>query len=248
LKSLEAFKTFYEQQLISELQPLEQERKSFIKKSIRNFLILLFFAGIGYGMFYLFFVQIEHFSVRYLDGSTFMFLYIYWILLGVAGIVIFTLSYYKFYKKFVKNFKTNIIQKIVKFIDNGLLYNQTAGISSGTFMQSNIFLKSPDRYKTEDRVAGIIEKTSIEFAEIHSEYKTVTTDSKGNTKTQWHTIFKGLFFIADFNKDFKTQTVVLPDTLEKMFGFIGKTLQSWNMGRDKLINLEDPEFEKYFAV
>ena len=40
----------------------------------------------------------------------------------------------------------------------------------------------------------------------------------------------------------------MPDFAEKFFGFIGQTLQSWNLTRGQLIKLEDPEFERLFVV
>ena len=54
--------------------------------------------------------------------------------------------------------------------------------------------------------------------------------------------------MADFNKHFKTHTLVLPDTAEKLLGKIGQSLQSMNRTRGELIKLEDPEFEKEFCV
>ncbi len=102
---------------------------------------------------------------------------------------------------------------------------------------------SPDRYVGDDFVSGKVGATSIAFSEIHAEYKT------GHGKNQeWHTIFDGLFFVGDFNKHFTGRTVVLPDTAERIFGHIGTLFQSWNAKRDDLIKLEDPEFEKLFAV
>lgn len=69
----------------------------------------------------------------------------------------------------------------------------------------------------------------------------------GKTTTV-QTIFRGLFFIADFHKHFRTQTFLLPDTAEKLLGRFGKTLQSLNPARPNLIALEDPRFEKEFVV
>jgi len=69
-----------------------------------------------------------------------------------------------------------------------------------------------------------------------------------HTNRHRHTIFKGLFFIGDFNKHFTAQIVVLPDTAEKLFGYLGQKLQSLNILRGQLIKLDDPEFEKEFAV
>ena len=151
-------------------------------------------------------------------------------------------------KDFVLEFKQKIIREIVLFCDPELTYSPKGYIGEGRFRESLIFKQRIDRYRGEDLVSGTLEKTAVEFSELHAEYKTHTTDSKGRTRTQWHTIFKGLFFIADFNKDFRGTTVVLPDVAERLFGFIGKKLQEMNLARADLVKLEDPEFEKLFAV
>ena len=40
----------------------------------------------------------------------------------------------------------------------------------------------------------------------------------------------------------------MPDVAQKMFGFLGQTMQKWNLLRGELVKLEDPEFEKEFVV
>jgi hypothetical protein len=84
---------------------------------------------------------------------------------------------------------------------------------------------------------------------VHAEYRSTSTDSKGNTHTEWHTIFKGLLFVGDFNKNFQRTTVVLPDYAEKLLGRWGQKLQGLTFLSDlKLVKLEDPQFEHEFVV
>ena len=59
---------------------------------------------------------------------------------------------------------------------------------------------------------------------------------------------KNSYGYQDFNKHFNVKTYVLTDTAEKMFGFLGKKLQSMNSSRDDLVYLENPDFEKQFVV
>ena len=96
-----------------------------------------------------------------------------------------------------------------------------------------------DTYSGDDRVVGKIGSTKIRFSEIHAEYTTNDTS---------HTIFKGLFFVADFNKDFQGRTFLLPDRAEAALGWIGTKLQSLNKAHGDLVKLEDPVFERLFAV
>jgi tetratricopeptide (TPR) repeat protein len=55
------------------------------------------------------------------------------------------------------------------------------------------------------------------------------------------TIFKGLFFQADFNKNISGRTIVLPNLLNT-------NVHALNNRKEKAIKLEDPEFAKYFTV
>jgi Protein of unknown function (DUF3137) len=61
-------------------------------------------------------------------------------------------------------------------------------------------------------------------------------------------VFKGLFFVGDFNKYFQGQTLVVPDHTERYLGSLAQDLQALNTQRGQLVKLEDPEFEKLFAV
>lgn len=150
-------------------------------------------------------------------------------------------------KSYRKEFKNKIISKITGFFDEGLKYNPDGLIPLPEFLKSEIFQLSCDSYAGEDHFKGKIGKTDIEFCEINAKHKN-TSSSGSSQKDEYVTIFSGLFIIADFNKNFRTRTIVLPDTAEKLFGKFGQTLQSISMGRGKLVRLEDPVFEKEFCV
>ena len=123
-------------------------------------------------------------------------------------------------------------------------YQPNSMIDQVVYRSSLLFNHKPDRYKGEDMVKGQVGKTKIAFSELHTEY--YTTDDKG--RRTWHTIFRGLFFMADFNKDFKGHTLVLPDYSQRLFGGFGQKLQGMFSFRGELVKLEDPEFEKRFVV
>ena len=236
MKTIEEFEALYEQNLKSQIEPLEKERKSFVNKMLILWGIAAALAG-G-----LYFVH-KAGKLPAIEGDTKITMYIGFGAIGLLALVIFVIWYSVFKKRYTRKFKKEVIEKIVKFVDDGLYYSAESGISESTFRQSAIFLTGIDRYKTEDRVSGTIDKTHIEFAEIHAEYKT-----QSEKQTNWHTIFKGLFFIADFNKNFGSRTVVLPDNFGKTFAFLGNALQKMNIQRDSLVKLEDPEFEHHFVV
>ena len=174
-------------------------------------------------------------------GETMLIAAVITAILGVIAFIFIT-------KGYKRNFKDQVVRAVIEAYQADLHYEPHGFIGEHSFRKSRLFLKGIDRYRGEDYVSGRRDKTDFEFSEVHAEYKTHTTDSKGRRKTQWHTIFKGVFFIADFHKDFRTHTVVLPDTAEKLFGFLGKKLQEMNFMRGDLIKLEDAEFEEAFCV
>jgi hypothetical protein len=149
---------------------------------------------------------------------------------------------------FAAVFKERVIGPVVQAFDPSFRYSPATGIGQGEFQTTGLFRHRIDRYRCEDLVEGQLGQTAVRFSEVHAEYKTETRDSKGRKRTQWHTIFKGLFFVADFNKHFAGSTYVLPDTAQRLFGSFGQTLQSWGSSHGELVKLEDPEFEKAFAV
>ena len=176
-------------------------------------------------------------------------------LTGWLGFAAFALSvsiaaflYRYLTSEYVHLFKVNVISKIVVFIDPDLEYWPAGFIERGKFISSRIFERLPDRFRGDDHIRGRIGETDIEFSELHAEYKEDTYDSRRGRRRHWHTIFKGLFFIGDFNKRFYGKTVVLPDTAERLLGGAGAFFQSLNKSRGELIKLEDPEFEKMFVV
>jgi len=104
-----------------------------------------------------------------------------------------------------------------------------------------------DIFTGEDHFRGRLGKTDIEFSEVTAKQKNRSETGSGQ-KNDYIIIFRGLFIVADFNKHFRTRTVVLPDTAEKLFGKFGQILQSASSGRGRLVRLEDPVFEKEFCV
>ena len=171
--------------------------------------------------------------------------------LALTLIISIGVSYFKIrpiWETYYNEFKEQVIRQIISFIDESLSYNPSSRITQSEFEECGIYRTHIDRYRGDDYVEGVIDKTQIKFSEIHAEYKTETRDSKGRRRTHWHTIFKGLLFSVDFNKDFNVKTYVLTDTAEKMFGFLGTKLQSMNKSRGELVKLESPDFEKAFAV
>jgi hypothetical protein len=230
MKTADELRGFYENELRDDLREIEG-----LRSAARNRTLLAILGGIAAGLSAALFPSIG-----------------LWAIAPVAAFVILTIvlgvKAWKRHKHFRGEFKRRVIGSIIRFLDPTFTYQPDRSIPESRYEGSGIFKRGVDRYRGDDLVSGTIGKTAFVFSELHTEHKTRHTDSKGNTRTEWHTIFKGLFFCADFNKHFKGTTYVLPDTAERLFGFLGSTLQSWKRSHGELVKLEDPEFEKAFVV
>ena len=133
-------------------------------------------------------------------------------------------------------YKKDIIATMLDGLCEHANFQPDNGIHETIFMSSGLFNTSPDRYHCEDMITGQIGKTVFSCSEIAAQERRVTTDSKGRRHENWVDIFKGFFFIADFQKDFKGQTVVYRNSWLKL-----------NFHNQR-VKLENPEFENSFDV
>lgn len=214
--------------ILGTLQEIEKQRIDLVKKKIKQTVIIaaLLYAAI---FAYLYFGQkqlILDMSLGFGIG----------ILVGVILLVGICCFSFKCTGK-VKlsdTYKNNIVNKMIINILPSAEYHKDRGIACNYFTNSLLTTEDPDRYSSEDLVTGKIEETVFSFGEIHAERRYYT--DKGHER--WEDIFKGIFFIADFHKDFHGKTLVGRDS------FIKFTSHS-NMHR---VKLEDPAFEKIFDV
>jgi len=229
MKSISELTDFYYKELYPSLNELEKTRTKIVSQ-------LKWYGGMGLIVLLL---------AALWMGKNFGLLHPFSIAIVIGFIAIAGITYRFMTQGYAKDFKSKIITPLIGAIDSQLLYNPDFMISQHLFERSKLFNHSIDRYSGNDYVKGSIDGVPLEFSDVHAEYQ--TRDSKG--RTQWHTLFRGLFLVAEFNKHFKSKTIILPDQAEKSFGsLIGGWLQSINFSRDDLIRLDDPEFEKHFVV
>lgn len=164
-------------------------------------------------------------------------------ILLIIGIIFFSKASSKF-DKYRHDYKHRVIGAALQSIDESLVLQYDTGLSERHFINSQLFEQRPDRYDSQDQVYGTAGRTSFSFSEVHAEYKTVT-QTKNGRQEHWHTIFRGIVFCADFNKNFHGITVVRPN-------YMGAALGAWistifSSGSD-VVKLENPAFSKTFAV
>lgn len=209
--------------LYNTLTSLEKERKEVYKK-LKITIISILIATIVAMYFFLKIFGLQVFFMLIIFASSWAIKYIYT----------------KLTQDFIDDYKAKVIKPLVKSVDKNFKYYPNHHINFDYFNDSNLFPQSPDLYYGDDYIGGVIDGVEIEFCDLD-----IRTKSKNST----HTIFQGLFLVADFNKHFKYNTIVIPDTAQKLFGdMVGNTLQKNNPNRKKLIKMDDIEFERRFVV
>jgi hypothetical protein len=181
--------------------------------------------------------------------------YVVGIILLAGAIIIFYFMASKQVKEYKTHFKSNVLKRIVETMMPTVSYNATSGIQRTDFNSSQLFSSNHNIYNSEDYFKGTHKGINFEMSELDVKRRTSNT-SYSNGQSRRHTstthIFKGLFIMITSPKSTYSETYVLPDTAEKMFGSFGKFLQK-NLGalaqKGSMIYLENhPEFEKQFVV
>ncbi|HIP30518.1 MAG TPA: DUF3137 domain-containing protein [Sulfurospirillum arcachonense] len=227
MKTLSSLQDFFYENIYPDLEFLEQKRVE-IYASLKRIVIVIFILTCTF--FYMLYDVIPNTSDLL-------------ILCCIIPFGIFTFIYKMKVSGYASLFKDQVIERLVEFIGDTLTYKKLGFISEYEYKTSALFPQKVDRYSGDDLVVGKVDGVDVRFSEIHSEVK-----KKGNKgKTYWLTIFRGLFFVADFNKHFKGKTVILPDNSEKFLGSFSHFFQSFS-SRGELVKMDSPEFEKEFVV
>jgi len=224
MSTVKDFNEFCKNDLNEFLLPLEIERKTVAKTGVTGFLFL--------GFAVICFIVATQNQPQVFGIVAFICL--------IPAIVLLIIFYNK-KKNYVGRFKDEIVHNIIKFIDPSLHYNPAGHIHKNDYKQSGLFLENFDRYKGDDYVEGMRGKTVFCFSELHTE-----REVESGKDSHWETIFKGLFFIGDFNKNFQGRTYVYSENNPQL-GFFSKLLNSfaWNLEK---VKLESTEFENKFIV
>jgi len=142
--------------------------------------------------------------------------------------------------------RSQILDPVVRFWDPSFRYQPQGSIARAEFEASRLFGdESFNTYSGEDLVSGRYGATEFRFCELH-----VKQVERRKNRTETRPVFDGLFFVADFNKSFRGQTLVVPDVAERALGTFGRAFQSLTgaAGGLQLVELEDPSFERAFKV
>lgn len=131
-------------------------------------------------------------------------------------------------------YQLKLVAAIVHQYNASFAYDRDDGVGEAAIIDCGLFpryLGDDDRHcKGADRVSGTIGQTPFEFSDL---------DVSVGSGKQTRQLFKGVFFVADFNKNFSGETFVT-------------SRHAWLRGPEtppgEVVKLEDPQFEAAFAT
>ncbi len=183
----EEFKHFYKDDLVHSLVYTEKDRKSILLQLVLSGVLPL--------------VLIPTSIFVYIETKQELFLIPAIILLIAPPIFI---NYLLGDTYFYKNFKKKIIGKIIKYINPSLEYDNLNKVDDAEYDNSDFFKNKNTVVYGDDHVAGKLNNVSIQFSEFLAEYKSKEDQKVASNKYQ----FRGLFFVAEFDRNFSTNVVL----------------------------------------
>lgn len=158
-----------------------------------------------------------------------------------AGAITFGIYFAVVNSKAKKELKGKILGDIVKGIDPTFTYSKGDREFIPQFRKSG-FVKSTSQTHVDDVFIGQLNGARFGLGEL--------TAKRKSGKDRYITVFQGPFAHVDSSQNYGF-TSIIPDTMEKALGGVGRLLQKADISRlnQKLLKVEeDPNFEKYFAV
>lgn len=164
--------------------------------------------------------------------------------IAFLGIMLGTWLSFRARKRFRDSFKERVMTPVCKRFFPELSYASDGQIAKNFYDESELFRKELNTYTGNDLFKGTLGEVDFQFSELLCQY---TSGSGKNRQT--HTVFKGFFFVGEFHRDIFFRTKIEPDFAENILGVLGRGMQRIiSTEAEKLVDLENPEFEKLFKV
>lgn len=112
---------------------------------------------------------------------------------------IITIATNKEMAAYKKAYKTYFVTRSFADIFTNIQYDHLAAMPKEDIRQ---VMTTGDRYNSNDYMTATYKNINFAQADVHTEDMRTRTDSNGHTETYYVTIFRGRFFIFDFNRNF----------------------------------------------
>jgi len=149
---------------------------------------------------------------------------------------------------FKYDFKRTVIQPLMRAVLEDVDYAPLGSVSALDLEASLLFDRPLSAVSGEDLVVGRLHGVEVKFSEVAA-YAPAKSADPGSAGRQSELVFRGLFFVADFNKPARGQVIVRPDSWDAARQALGNLApQPRDAGGLRPVRMEDPRFERYFSV
>lgn len=218
MKRSEKLREFYNEELLKDLQKVDSLRKRIVVQ-----------VGIVFGIAGLAFPLMAYFLITVAEPRMVFFFIPIFALLAIFVYIIWE-SVVK-NTPFYKEYKKNVIYKLIKFLNPTLRYDRSHFISQQEYFKSGFFEHIPVKVVGDDHVAGRIDDVEIEFSELEVTYRRQEDKTAKGDDTQ----FKGIFFIAKTPRPYPADIIIEPKGFKTTDNAI-------------LVPTENEKFNQYFQV
>ena len=200
-----------------DLENLEKDRLSIVRKLKSS---IFFVALISIAVLIIIYKQTYDFTISIFVA-------------GFCAISLYGIFKSNLTKNFNAKFKNQVVKTTISNINKNLVYEPNLYMSFSDFNRSGIY-KYPDTYSGNDLIYGEIDGVDVKFSDVFLKEKIEFVDNRGFVHTEYRNIFSGIFFMADFHKNFSSQTYVLGNKFGYKFG--------------NRAYMDDSKFEKVFKT
>jgi uncharacterized membrane protein (DUF485 family) len=147
--------------------------------------------------------------------------------------ILHRLFIHKYELQFKKGFRESVLDILLKGLGYDLKLNIEKPLTQSDFLKGKLFTSFND-YSSEELFEGTIENIPMKFSEVHLQSK---------SRYRSHTVFRG--FYSNFNYGVNNDLVIdviRDDSGDREF------LQKLNLKRDKLVKIDNHDFEKIYVV
>lgn len=193
MKRSEKLRAFYNEELVNDLVRVDSLRKRILVQ-----------LGIVFGIAGLAFPLMAYFLITVAEPRMVFFFIPIFALLAIFVYIIWE-SVVK-NTPFYKEYKKNVIYKLIKFINPTLRYDRRHFISQQDYFKSGFFEHVPVKVVGDDHVAGRIDDVEIEFSELEVSFRRPEEKKSKHAEYQ----FKGIFFIAKTPRPYPADIIIEP--------------------------------------
>ena len=248
LKTKEEFSQFLQNDLSSSINQYEKDRVGTKKTTLiyGGLSVLLVIGFLGYIMYNAFTQGFESIGITTFIPiiAVFAVYYIiYYIFIRPKQMTALKSGEMEINTSSTTTFKTELFDKILKFMIPDSQYIMHGHVDYAEFMESGMFTQKNYKITGNDLVVGKFSGVPFQFCDL-----TVTHQKKMHKEGEApNCALYGQFFIARFNKSFSTPVYIVPKTGVAGF-FMNNEIELYIDTPGEKIELEDPEFMKMFKV